>query len=53
MLIISRKPQESFQIGENIKVSIIEIKPNRVKISIEAPTNIRILRTELLNRDKK
>jgi carbon storage regulator len=49
MLILQRKASESLMIGDNIKVSIVEINADRVKISIDAPKNIPIVRTELLD----
>ena len=48
MLILQRKPGESIQIGDQIKVSVVSVDGRRVRLSIEAPTDISILRTELL-----
>jgi len=51
MLVLSRREQEAILIGDDIKITIIEIRNNhQVRIAIEAPTNIRILREELLDR---
>lgn len=47
MLVVSRKIGESIVIGENIEVSILDISEGIVKIGIEAPKNIKILRKEL------
>ena len=47
MLVLSRKAGESLQIGRDVKIIITQIKGNRVKIGIEAPSNVRIRRTEL------
>ncbi len=49
MLILQRKASESLMIGDNIKISIVEINADRVKISIDAPKDIPIVRTELLD----
>ena len=48
MLILQRKLGESVRIGENITVSIVSIDSNRVRIAIDAPSEIPILRSELL-----
>ncbi len=48
MLILQRKPGQSLRIGDNITVSIVSVDSGRVRISIDAPTNIPILRSELL-----
>lgn len=49
MLILQRKAGQSLLIGDNIKISITEIGTDRVKISIDAPKEIPIVRTELLD----
>ena len=48
MLILSRKEGESIVIGENITVKIVSAEKGVVKIGIEAPADISILRSELL-----
>ena len=48
MLILSRKANESIIIGENIEVKIISIDKGVVKLGIEAPSSISIMRNELL-----
>ena len=48
MLIISRKSSESFIIGEDIVVNILEVNGDKIKIGIEAPKDIKILRTEVV-----
>lgn len=47
MLVLSRKPGESIQIGHNITVRVIECRGNRVRLGIDAPDEIDILRGEL------
>ena len=47
MLILQRKPGESLLIGEDIEVSILSIESGRVRIAIEAPKDVSILRSEL------
>ena len=48
MLVLSRKPGESILIGEDIEISIVEVRGDTVRIGINAPRNITILRQELL-----
>ena len=48
MLILSRKPGESIQISDNISVTVSEVKGGRVRLSIEAPKSVRIVRQEIL-----
>ena len=47
MLILTRKANESITIGHNIKVSVVEIKGNQIKLGIEAPRHIPVNRTEI------
>ena len=47
MLILSRRPGESIAIGDDVLLSVIEVSGERVKIGIEAPQHILILRQEL------
>ena len=48
MLVLSRKLDESIIIGDDIKVKIISIERGIVKLGIDAPKNISIVRNELL-----
>lgn len=47
MLVLSRRPTQSIQIGDNIVVMILGVRGNTVKVGIEAPSEVRILRSEL------
>ena len=47
MLVLSRKPGEQIQIGENVTITVIEIRGNRAKIGIEAPRSVDVVRGEL------
>ena len=47
MLVLTRRPGESIAIGDDVVVSVIEVSGARVKIGIEAPQHILILRQEL------
>lgn len=47
MLVLTRKRSEMIQIGDNIFVKVIRTGRSTVKIGIEAPANVRVLRAEL------
>lgn len=49
MLILSRKLDESIVIGDSITLKVISIDKGSVKLGIDAPANIRVLRSELIN----
>jgi carbon storage regulator len=49
MLILSRKTDEKIMIGDDISVSIIEIKGDQVKIGIEAPKKVKVFRKEIFD----
>lgn len=47
MLVLSRKQDQKIQIGEDISITVIEVKGKYVRLGIEAPREVRIIRTEL------
>lgn len=47
MLILRRKKNESLLIGENIRITIVECAADGVRLAIDAPRQISILREEL------
>ncbi|MAT13927.1 MAG: carbon storage regulator [Planctomyces sp.] len=47
MLVLTRKKSEMIQIGENIVVKVIRTGKGHVKLGIEAPADVRVLRAEL------
>jgi carbon storage regulator len=47
MLVLSRKLSECIEIGEDIRVTVMQIKPGVVRIGIDAPKHVIIRRTEL------
>jgi carbon storage regulator len=53
MLVISRKIGEEIKIGEDIIIKIIDIDKNQIRIGIDAPRDISILRGELLEEVKQ
>jgi len=48
MLVLSRKPNDRILIGDDIVVKVIRIGPNNVRLGIDAPTDVKIFREELL-----
>ena len=48
MLVISRRPGESFLVGDNLTITILEVSGDRVKVGIDAPKSVRIIRSEVL-----
>jgi len=53
MLVLARKLDESIVIGENIEVKIIAVEKGVVKLGIDAPSDISIVRNELLESVKE
>lgn len=53
MLVLARKVDESIVVGDNITIKIISIDKGIVKIGIDAPEDVRIIRSELLDEVKK
>jgi len=53
MLVLTRKRTEMIQIGENIFVKVIQTGRSTVKIGVEAPSDVRVLRGELVNDEKQ
>lgn len=47
MLVLSRKPGEKILIGDDVTITIVRIGPNTVRIGIEAPRSMNIVREEL------
>lgn len=47
MLVLTRKRDEKIKIGDEIEISVIEIKGDKVRLGIIAPTRIAVHRTEI------
>jgi carbon storage regulator len=48
MLVLSRKIGEEIVIGDNIRVTVVAIRGNQVRLGISAPDDVSIHRSELL-----
>ena len=47
MLILSRKIDQKIRIGDDISLTIIEVRGDQVKIGVEAPKNVKVFRQEV------
>jgi carbon storage regulator len=51
MLVLSRKPLQSIMIGSDIRITVVKVERNQVRIGIEAPRELTVLRSELIAAD--
>ncbi len=49
MLILSRKIDQKIRIGDDITLTIIEVRGDQVKIGVEAPKNVKVFRQEVFD----
>jgi carbon storage regulator len=47
MLVLTRKPNQSIMIGDDIEVSVLSVVGEKVRIGIQAPHDIPVFRTEI------
>ncbi|XZE19828.1 carbon storage regulator [Pirellulaceae bacterium SH449] len=47
MLILSRRESERVHLGDDIVLTIVRVNGDKVRIGVEAPPHVKILRTEL------
>jgi len=48
MLVLTRRPGQSIVVGESIELVVVRIEGDRVVLGIEAPREVRVVRSELL-----
>lgn len=53
MLVLTRRVGEELVIGDNIVVKVLDIKGNQVRIGIEAPKEVSVVRSEILGKFDK
>lgn len=53
MLVLSRKESEKIMLGDSIVVTIVRVSGDRVRVGIEAPSDVLILRHELGPEEQK
>lgn len=47
MLVLSRKQNERIRVGDSVVVTVVRVSGDKVRIGIEAPPSMRVLRDEL------
>ena len=47
MLVLTRKPGERLVIGDNIVVTVVEVKGDNIRIGIDAPREVKVYRGEI------
>jgi carbon storage regulator len=50
MLILTRRPTETLVIGDDVTVTVLEIKGNQVRIGVNAPRNVAVHREEIFEK---
>jgi carbon storage regulator len=53
MLVLTRKPGEGIIIGDDVKITIVELKGGGVRIGIDAPREMKVHRQEVFERIKE
>jgi carbon storage regulator len=53
MLILTRREGETLLIGDNIEVTVLAVNGSQVRIGIEAPRDVTILREEVAERQRE
>ncbi len=53
MLVLDRRENQSIFIGENITVTVVEIRKDKVRIGITAPREVAIHRDDIIEKEKK
>jgi carbon storage regulator len=53
MLILTRKSGEGIVIGDDVKITVVEVRGNSIRIGIEAPNDKKIHRLEVYERIKE
>lgn len=47
MLVLTRKPGEKIFIGDNVSLTVVEVKGDSVRIAVDAPRDVKIYRGEI------
>ena len=53
MLVLSRKLGEKICIGDNIRITVVDVERGKIRLGIEAPREIPIFRQELLTPNER
>ncbi|NPV91573.1 MAG: carbon storage regulator CsrA [Firmicutes bacterium] len=49
MLVLSRKLKEALVIGDNIRITILDVEGDQIKLGIDAPREVRVYRQEIFD----
>lgn len=52
MLVLTRKVNQQIRLGEDITITVLRVQGNSIRIGVDAPRNVRVLRGELEPRDQ-
>ncbi|MCA9125083.1 MAG: carbon storage regulator CsrA [Planctomycetales bacterium] len=52
MLILSRKTNEQIHVGDDISITVVSVSGSRVKLGIDAPESVKIIRSELAQKQR-
>ena len=52
MLVITRKPGERICLGDDVTVTVLEVRGDQVRLGIDAPRDVKVFREEVLHRDE-
>ncbi len=52
MLVLSRKLGQRFHVGDDVRVTIVKIDRNSVRIGVEAPNSVNVYREEIIHLNK-
>ncbi len=47
MLVLSRKPKEKVMIGNDVEVTVVDIRGDKVRLGIQAPGDVKVHRYEV------
>lgn len=52
MLVLSRKAGEKIDVGDDAQIEVLQIRGNTVRLGLRAPDSVRLVRSELKDRDE-
>jgi carbon storage regulator len=53
MLVLSRKKSETIKLGNSIEITVVRVSGDNVRLGIQAPSDVHVLRQELSNSNAK
>lgn len=53
MLVLTRRVNERIMIGDNIVVTVLEVRGDQVRLGIDAPRDVKVFREEVVLRDRE